>query len=108
MSRMHYLKLVFLTLASFLCVGASAQVDSQNGTTIGLRPFGSVQLPNGYYSESREDLMVKVMGGEVVLRRAYLNTDVNRQGGTWVFNTAWAVLRFVFDSLDGSTSSIWD
>jgi len=59
----------------------------------------NVRLPDGEYTESAEDLRVKVMGGYVTISRTWLR---NR----WWFNPAWAPLTFEYDLLDNSVKSI--
>jgi RHS repeat-associated protein len=83
-----------------------AQVMPESGSEISARPFGAVQVPNGYYTESREDMRVKVLGGHVVLRRTYWNRDINKTAGEWVFNPAWVDLKFTLDSIDGTVKTI--
>jgi RHS repeat-associated protein len=58
-----------------------------------------VRLPDGDYYVAMDDLSVKVMGGYVTVSRSWFR---NR----WHFNSAWAQLRFAYDSLDGSIKSI--
>ena len=59
----------------------------------------TVRQPNGEYTETVEDLKVKVLGGEVKLARSWLN-------GRWYINPAWATLRFIADPLDNSIKAI--
>ncbi|NLD15603.1 MAG: RHS repeat protein, partial [Gammaproteobacteria bacterium] len=54
----------------------------------------SVRLPNQEYSESSEDLKVKVLGGHVRINRSWV-------AGQWYLNPAWANLRFQPDPLGG-------
>lgn len=58
-----------------------------------------VKLPNTEYTESTIDLRVKVLGGEIKLKRTWVN-------GRWYLNTAWADLRFVADPLDNTIKTI--
>lgn len=58
-----------------------------------------VRLPNGEYTETQDDLRVKVLGGYVTVARSWTN-------GRWYVNPAWADLRLTFDSLDGSVLAI--
>lgn len=58
-----------------------------------------VRLPDGDYYAAMDDLSVKVMGGYVTVSRSWFR---NR----WYFNSAWAQLKFTYDSLDGSIKSI--
>ena len=48
----------------------------------------SVRLPNQEYSESREDIKVKVLGGYVRINRSWV-------AGRWYLNPAWANLKFI-------------
>lgn len=54
----------------------------------------SVRLPNQEYTENREDIKVKVLGGHVRINRSWV-------AGKWYLNPAWANLRFVPDPLGG-------
>ena len=54
----------------------------------------SVRLPNQEYTESSEDLKVKVLGGHVRINRSWT-------AGKWYLNPAWANLRFEPDPLGG-------
>ncbi|RRD55627.1 hypothetical protein EII20_14260, partial [Comamonadaceae bacterium OH2545_COT-014] len=54
----------------------------------------SVRLPNQEYTESREDLQVKVLGGHVRINRSWV-------AGRWYLNPAWANLKFIADPLGG-------
>ena len=54
----------------------------------------SVRLPNQEYSESREDIKVKVLGGYVRINRSWV-------AGRWYLNPAWANLRFIADPMGG-------
>jgi RHS repeat-associated protein len=58
-----------------------------------------VTLPNGTYSESVEDLRVKVLGGHLVIDRQYLD-------GRWQIAPRWNSLKFTYDPLDSSVTSI--
>jgi RHS repeat-associated protein len=58
-----------------------------------------VRLPNGEYTETNEDLKVKVLGGFVTVARSWTN-------GRWYVNPAWADLNLTFDSLDGSVKAL--
>jgi YD repeat-containing protein len=58
-----------------------------------------VRLPNGEYTETVEDLSVKVLGGFVGVQRSWTN-------GRWYVNPAWADLRLTFDSLDGTVKAL--
>ncbi|KDN13839.1 cytidine deaminase-like fold-containing protein [Snodgrassella communis] len=61
--------------------------------------YASVKLPNTEYTENTVDMRVKVLGGEVKLKRTWEN-------GRWYLNPAWAELRFVLDPLDNSVKTI--
>ena len=54
----------------------------------------SVRLPNQEYTESREDIKVKVLGGYVRINRSWV-------AGRWYFNPAWAKLKFIPDPMGG-------
>ncbi|MFT3779453.1 MAG: RHS repeat-associated core domain-containing protein [Ottowia sp.] len=54
----------------------------------------SVRLPNQEYTESREDIKVKVLGGHVRINRSWV-------AGKWYLNPAWANLRFIADPMGG-------
>ncbi|CAN7516605.1 RHS repeat-associated core domain-containing protein [Acidovorax sp. LjRoot117] len=54
----------------------------------------SVRLPNQEYTESRRDIAVKVLGGEVAIERTWT-------GGRWYLNPAWSNLRLIPDPLGG-------
>lgn len=54
----------------------------------------SVRLPNQEYTESSQDLRVKVLGGHVCINRSW-------SAGNWHLNPAWSNLRFVPDPLGG-------
>src|SRR6266403_1736177 len=58
-----------------------------------------VRLPAGEYTETVEDLKVKVLGGYVTVSRSW--TD-----GRWYVNPAWTDLILTYDSLDGSVKGI--
>src|SRR5450755_2903813 len=68
---------------------------------LALAPFahGEVRLPTGEYTDTVEDLKVKVLGGFVTIARTWTN-------GRWYINPAWADLKLTFDSLDGSVKGI--
>lgn len=73
-----------LALACGLAAGtAPAQPISQ-----------SVLLPNQEYTETREDLSVKVLGGHVKIARTWVS-------GRWWLNPAWASLKTIPDPLGG-------
>ncbi len=73
-----------LALACGLAAGtAPAQPISQ-----------SVLLPNQEYTETREDLRVKVLGGHVKIARTWVS-------GRWWLNPAWASLKTIPDPLGG-------
>lgn len=61
--------------------------------------IAGVDLPGGQYTESVEDLRIKVMGGYVVMSRAWVDRE-------WHFNSAWDPLKFEYDSIDGSVKTI--
>ncbi|MFO1323087.1 MAG: RHS repeat-associated core domain-containing protein [Burkholderiales bacterium] len=61
--------------------------------------IAEVRLPNGEYTETTEDLRVKVLGGYVSVARTWTNSR-------WYVNPAWADLQFTYDSLDGSVKAI--
>ncbi len=61
--------------------------------------MAEVRLPNGEYTESTDDLKVKVLGGFVTVARSWTN-------GRWYINPAWADLKLTIDSLDGSVSAL--
>ena len=48
--------------------------------------YAEVRLPNGEYTESTDDLKVKVLGGFVTVARSWTN-------GRWYINPAWADLK---------------
>ena len=54
----------------------------------------SIRLPNQEYTESREDIKVKVLGGYVRINRSWV-------AGRWYLNPAWANLRFIADPMGG-------
>ncbi|MCX7669657.1 MAG: hypothetical protein N2439_06270, partial [Anaerolineae bacterium] len=60
---------------------------------------GEVRLPNMEWVESHVDLSVKVLGGQVTIRRTWSR-------GRWYINPAWARLRFERDPLDNSVLAI--
>ncbi len=73
-------------LLALACLGAGtapAQPISQ-----------SVLLPNQEYTETREDLRVKVLGGHVKIARTWVS-------GRWWLNPAWASLKTIPDPLGG-------
>lgn len=72
-----------LVLTTGLLTPAVAQPISQ-----------SIRLPNQEYTESREDIKVKVLGGYVRINRSWV-------AGRWYLNPAWANLRFIPDPLGG-------
>lgn len=51
------------------------------------RVSAEVTLPNTEYQEATVDLRVKILGGELVLTRAWVNSQ-------WIINPSWATLRF--------------
>ena len=51
------------------------------------RVSAEVTLPNTEYQEATVDLRVKILGGELVLTRAWVNSQ-------WILNPSWATLRF--------------
>jgi len=61
--------------------------------------WAEVRLPNGEYTESSEDLKVKVLGGYVTVARSWTN-------GRWYVNPTWADLKLTLDSLDGSVKAV--
>ena len=54
----------------------------------------SIRLPNQEYTESREDIKVKVLGGHVRINRSWI-------AGRWYLNPAWANLKFIPDPMGG-------
>jgi RHS repeat-associated protein len=58
-----------------------------------------VRLPNGEYTETNQDLTVKVLGGYVTIARTWTN-------GRWYVNPSWADLKFTYDSVDESVKAI--
>lgn len=66
---------------------------------VGAPAVAAVDLPGGQYTESVEDLRIKVMGGYVVLSRAWIERE-------WHFNSAWDPLKFEYDSIDGTVKTI--
>lgn len=54
----------------------------------------SVRLPNQEYTESRQDIAVKVLGGYVAIHRTWAS-------GRWYLNPAWANLRLIPDPMGG-------
>ena len=56
-------------------------------------------VPPVVYTESYEDLRVKVLGGSIVIQRTFAE-------GKWAPNYNWANLDFTFDSFDGSVKTI--
>jgi RHS repeat-associated protein len=66
---------------------------------VGLSAHGQVELPHGQFFLNRDDLLVKVMGGQVGVKRTWYRNQ-------WNFNRAWNPLQFTFDSLDGSVKAI--
>jgi RHS repeat-associated protein len=58
-----------------------------------------VSLPNGAFYQRVIEMDVKVMGGDVVLWRQYVD-------GRWQINPNWNPLRFGFDALDGTVRTI--
>ena len=78
-----WLMLAFVLLATSLLTPAAAQPVSQ-----------SIRLPNQEYTESREDIKVKVLGGYVRINRSWV-------AGRWYLNPAWANLRFIADPMGG-------
>lgn len=85
MKRPILAALAALTLAAGLCVPLSvlAQPVSQ-----------SVRLPNQEYTETRQDIAVKVLGGQVAIQRTWA-------AGRWYLNPAWSNLRLIADPLGG-------
>jgi RHS repeat-associated protein len=85
MKRPILAALAALTLAAGLCVplSALAQPVSQ-----------SVRLPNQEYTETRQDIAVKVLGGHVAIQRTWA-------AGRWYLNPAWSNLRLIADPLGG-------
>lgn len=55
--------------------------------------------PPVYYTESQEDLRVKVLGGAMVIQRTFAN-------GQWYPNYNWAPLRLTFDTFDSAVKAI--
>ena len=78
-----WLMLAFVLLATSLLTPAAAQPVSQ-----------SIRLPNQEYTERREDIKVKVLGGYVRINRSWV-------AGRWYLNPAWANLRFIADPMGG-------
>ena len=77
------LLMLAFVLAATLLTPAAAQPVSQ-----------SIRLPNQEYTESREDIKVKVLGGYVRINRSWV-------AGRWYLNPAWANLRFIADPMGG-------
>ena len=65
----------------------------------GAAAHAAVELPTGYYHQSTDDLVVKVLGGHVRLKRTWYE-------GEWHFTRAWNALSFEYDALDGSVKRI--
>ena len=72
------LMILFVVLSLLLSPWAQASVSQ------------SVRLPNQEYTESSEDLKVKVLGGHVRINRSWT-------AGKWYLNPAWANLRRFLD-----------
>ncbi|MCG8550058.1 MAG: hypothetical protein MI799_06630, partial [Desulfobacterales bacterium] len=64
-----HLKSVLFFLAFITCISAEADVE----------------LPKGIFHENIDDLKVKVIGGDITIRRTWY-------GGRWFFNRAWETL----------------
>lgn len=58
-----------------------------------------VELPNGIYHETVDDLVVKVMGGYVKAQRTWY-------AGKWYHTRAWNNLQIEYNALDGSVSRL--
>ena len=56
-------------------------------------------VPPVVYTESYEDLRVKVLGGFIVIQRTFAE-------GKWLPNYNWANLEFTYDNFDGSVKTI--
>ena len=82
-----------ILFAVFFCTGA---FDCSAG----------VKMPNGEYQIAVDDLSVKVIGGTITVSRTWQAIDQNHGTWQWLFNPAWADLKFTFDSIDGSVKSI--
>src|SRR5713226_6983159 len=96
-ARTRFFAHLALLLLLLLPLGAThAQSVS---ITPGTAPGTSTPIPTTDYSEDHDDLSVKVMGGQIVIRRAYLDKQ-------WYLNRAWAPLKLTFDSIDGSVKEI--
>src|SRR5713226_4081377 len=67
--------------------------------SVSITPGTSTPMPTTDYSEDHDDLSVKVMGGQIVIRRAYMDKQ-------WYANRAWAPLKLTFASIDGSVKEI--
>ncbi|TAG78263.1 MAG: hypothetical protein EAZ24_06855, partial [Burkholderiales bacterium] len=61
--------------------------------------FGDVRMPNMEYVESNVDLSVKVLGGDITVRRTW-------HRGAWYVNPSWGDLKFQLDPLDNSVKAI--
>lgn len=59
----------------------------------------AVELPNGIYHETVDDLTVKVMGGYVKAQRTWY-------AGKWYHTRAWNNLQIEYNALDGSVSRL--
>src|SRR5712692_1550661 len=96
-ARTRFFAHLALLLLLLLPLGAThAQSVS---ITPGTAPGTSTPMPTTDYSEDHDDLSVKVMGGQIVIRRAYMDKQ-------WYANRAWAPLKLTFDSIDGSVKEI--
>ncbi|MFC1795895.1 RHS repeat-associated core domain-containing protein [Pseudomonadota bacterium] len=58
-----------------------------------------VQFPDGDLVHRSEDLRVKVLGGHVVINRAWTAEDINEGKWRWQINEAWAPLKFERDPI---------
>jgi len=84
---------VALLLLLLLPLGVTHALSASAG------PGTTTPIPDASYTEDRDDLSVKVMGGNIVIRRAYFDKQ-------WHVNRAWAPLKLTFDSIDGSVKEI--
>jgi large repetitive protein len=85
----HLILLLFLLLPLGVTHAESASIAP--GTTS--------PMPTTEFVEDHDDLAVKVMGGQVAIRRAYMDKQ-------WYANRTWVPLKLTFDSIDGSVKEI--
>src|SRR5713226_6592627 len=96
-ARTRFFAHLALLLLLLLPLGA---IHAQSvSITPGTAPGTSTPMPTTDYTEDHDDLSVKVMGGQIVIRRAYMDKQ-------WYANRAWAPLKLTFDSIDGSVKEI--